>query len=210
MENKEYLLAIRKNHNVYDPVEWKQFLGYKGQNINNLKDIDDFTSNINESYLRSLLVKLNMRTKEEVDKNFNIIHYENKAVRELAFGPMFKENADFRTPEAIIEFLKQNRYDKDILNRIYNLFRYFNKTMEQSPAFKDFIQGINNLDPNNLEVLNNLYYIDYFELRNLGIYISKNLVTKEINNITELPQIEIDDNTIIKEKELIKEIKEVA
>ena len=42
------------------------------------------------------------------------------------------------------------------------------------------------------------------------MFISKNLVTKEMNNITELPQVEIDDNTIIKEKELIKEIKEVA
>ena len=203
MENKRYLLAIKKIHWQPEPIDWSQFPNYKNQDINDLKNIDDFTSEINEDYLRHLLVELNMNNPEELTEDFVIRHYENGALRDLIYGPMFKDNADFKTSSAIIEFLIQNKYDKDILNRIYNIFKNFNKTMGQTPAFKDFIHALNNLDPENLVPLNNLHYIDYVELRSLGMFISKNLISKVKNNINEIPEIIPPEEKDI-QKELMK------
>jgi len=179
MEYKKYLLAIQKVKNEPEPIDWSLFPNYENQDINDIKNIDDFTAGISESYLRHILVELNMNNLEELTEGFVICHWEKGARRTLTSGVMFKEHSTFRTPAAIIEFLTQNRYDKEILNRIYNIFRYFNKTTEQSPAFKDFLHELNNLDPENLTVLNNLHYVDYIELRSLGMFISKVLVKKE-------------------------------
>ena len=202
MDEKKYLLAIRKNHNVPDPVEWWLFPDYNGGKIDSLKDIDDFTSKISEEYLRNLLIESNMKTSEEITKQFIISHYENGAHRELDYGPCFQENSSFLTPYAVIEFIKQNINDKNLLNRIYNAF---NKIMEKTPGFEDFLNAVNNLNTKNLRELNNLYYVDYLELRSLGMFISKILVPKLTNNIIPFPKSTNNDVKTVK-KELIKEI----
>ena len=176
----KYLLALERNHNNYLPIDWNLLPNYNGAPVNELPQIDAYTSLLSENDLKKLLLNANMISDEESTKNTVIIYY-NDGYRKLNFGPCFRENKGYLSKEYIYNCLLDNAKNKEFLNRIYNAF---SKYHDKSPAFQDLLTAINHLTEDNLYQLNNINYIDYEELRSLGMFISSlmpKIQFKEVN-----------------------------
>ena len=121
LEERKYLLAIKRNNNDYLPLEWNLFSFYCGENIYDLESIDNFTKSLTRINLIQKAVGENILDIREKFESFTIIYYEKGKYRELKEGPIFKEDIQtLLTEEGFIQYIV-NSTDKEALNFVYNL-----------------------------------------------------------------------------------------
>ena len=194
-----YSLVLKNQYNQPLPIEWDLLPDYNGENIYSLEAIDLYTSKMSEEDLRYVLLnEFGYDTSKQ--KMAIISKVGDYKATEIDYGVCFKENKQFLNAEFVLNCIKENINDKNFLNRIYN---EFNKMQDKSPAFEDLISVIHRT-PIMENELNNIYYIDYIELRSLGMFISTLLPPKyeneEIKN-----NIHYTTPDVIIKKDLTKE-----
>ena len=162
----KYSLAIEWKPNNYLPIEWNLLSNYNGAPVDELAGIDSFTLGMTEEQFRLIL---DTEFCFEPDKKIVIYFIENGFKRQLPYGPCFSDKKPYLDKEFIYNYLLSNAKEKTILNKIFNAC---NKFSDKTPAFHDLLSAINNLKPENINALNNIHYIDYIELRSLGMFIT--------------------------------------
>ena len=170
----QYKLVMKNGNNNYQPFDFELLDSYNNENLNDLKGIDEFTSNYDDDLqLKYDLFAANFIEYSDLDKPFKIIYYENSRIRESKYGLSFKNSKDYLDSDKIIEFLNNNITNPLVLNKIYNEFQ--NKE-QKSPALIIVLNVLKNV--RKAENLKNIYYVKflpYEEIRNLGLYIFREL-----------------------------------
>lgn len=174
--NRNYILAIRRAHNNYLPLDLSIL---NLPNLNTLEAIDSFTKNISKEELVNIIITNDIAQEDELFEDFTIIFKEKGKIRELSEGTCFMDDANFLNPYAIIDFIYNNYHNKILINKIYN---YLNtKTASDQASEIKFI--LNNLsrfaekgDKAVKIVLNKLYDVEYEIIRQLGMYIKKTII----------------------------------
>lgn len=161
----KYSLAIEWKPNNYLPIEWWTLSSFNISSRDDLSAIDAFTTTISEKEFKFLLTS---EFGYDANKKIVINFFEQGQIRELDFGPCFSDKSLYLNKNYIMNILLQNRNNKVFMNRIYN---EFNKMVDKSPAFRDLISSLNRFDAENINAFSNIHYIDYSELRTLGMFL---------------------------------------
>ena len=188
-------LSIRRGKNSFSPIEWTKLEINNNPNANqfSLEDIDSFTSTITDVTLIKELIDENFLSLDDFMSSIEIIYHENGNTRTIPEGPCFIDDSEFLDKNNIINFITLNITDLQLINKIYN---YLNKYVkEDNHNYAKFVTLLNRVheivkeqDLNKIEALTRLVakYInelEYQEIRRIGMYISKNLVSaKTVEN----------------------------
>ena len=148
----KYMLAIKRDNKDYLPIELKLTKFYNGEDLTNIKGIDELTSKINELELIEELLLQNLVTLDDKYRSFVIIFVEKGRFRELKESPCFKTNSYL--------------FDENIITD-YIQFAFILKNIEH------FIEK----GENAIRIaLNHYYEIPYEEKRKLSYYISTKII----------------------------------
>lgn len=142
MDNRQYVLAIKRNNNDYLPLEWQLTPFYHGEPLSTLEGIDTFTKPISDVDLLVSLIDANMLDPEERFQSFAIIYQEKGRIRELKDGAIFF-NYPIVKEDEFIYFILNNMQNKKLINRIYNVCATIHIVDESLEKFK---LSINNLE----------------------------------------------------------------
>lgn len=172
---RKYLLAIERNHNDYIPIEWNLSLVNNSQDITSLEEIDKLTGSISEDALKSQFISENLLSEDVIEKPLAIIFEENGKTRKLSSGIVTTEEKESLEITNISDFLINNIRRRQLMNRIYNKF----KDKDVSPALKIVLNNINGFQENFIfrfmDSLNMMSQIPYEELRELALFIKRDL-----------------------------------
>lgn len=177
IEDKTYMLVIKRDNKDYLPLEWNLFNNYNKENLNTLEGIDIFTTKTTKIDLLKEAISKNILSLDEKFRDFAIIYNEKGKTRELKEGPIFKEDKDVLNPNNIITFISVNIDNKEFINTIITLLKDNKKEIEE---FKYILKNINTFASrgNNaivaaLSTYNNLSYYDkrYLSIQIYNRYI---------------------------------------
>ncbi len=185
LSNRAYLLAIKRNNNDYLPLEWHLLDIYSGENLLTLEGIDSFTKKITRLDLINAILRANIVDKEEQYQGFAIIYHEKGKYRELKDGPIFKEDTNILSINAIIGYIITNIDNKQNLSEIYNICN-LNIEDKKLEEIKYIIRNIDYFKIQGekvtyaaLSVLNDL---SYAIKRSIIIKLSRKIIEKCLNN----------------------------
>jgi hypothetical protein len=65
MENRKYLLVIKRNNKDYLPLEWNLTSYYGGENLHTIEGIDQFTSKMTQGELIADIINNNIVSGKE-------------------------------------------------------------------------------------------------------------------------------------------------
>lgn len=181
MENKNYLLVIKRQNNDFVSVEWQYSKLYQGENLYTLEGIDSFTRRIEKKELIKSLIEENLADPNERFEKFAIIYKSKNKTRELKEGIIFKEDNAIYSEDDLIKFIIKNKDNKDVINKIYNLLN----PKEDEDKIKEFKFIIKNLDiftqkgENGLKAaLSTFKNISYEKKRSIILKITDNIILK--------------------------------
>lgn len=204
INNRSYLLAIKRNNNNYLPLEWHLLDFYAGENLHTLEGIDSFTKKVTRFKLITSALKANIVDENEHFQEFVIIYHEKGKYRELKDGPIFQEDTDILTINAIIGYIITNLDNHQALSEIYNICN-LNIEDKKLEEVKYIIKNIDYFKSQGekvtyaaLSILNDL---DYSIKRSILIKTSRKIVRKYLNN---------DENPTLLKREFSKNEEKVA
>jgi len=182
----KYSLSLMRGKNNYLPIDWVRLSNNNQSSLYSLHDIDEYTSNITKEDLLNDLLSNNLITENEVECPIVIILYENGASRILHEGPCFIEDKEYLDRNNIKNYIIENIYDRQLINKIYN---YIKNTKDQATLnFANLLNYSGEILKSNGEIgyiaicdliKGYIRNLDYSYLRKLGMYISKNLIERE-------------------------------
>ena len=183
----KYSLALMRGKNNFLPVDWVRLnTEYAHSFLYSLRDIDQFTSTITKEDLLNDLLSKNLISEKEVACPVVIIFYENEGTRILQEGPCFMEDKDYLDYHTINTYIKDNIYNRQLINKIYNDIK--NTTEVSVLNFANLLNYSGEILKSKGEIgsiavldLIDTYMkaLDYPALRKIGMYIAKNLIEKE-------------------------------
>ena len=174
----QYMLVIRVDKNNYRPLEWEQLPEYNKEDLTSLEGIDQFTSKQKEYNLLSDIMDKSLVEPNDFFQSFAIIYREKGRVREVKEGVIFIEESNSINDKEIINLIKNNYSNKNLINHIINIL---NKNNEQQ-INKELIVILKNLNffaeksKNALiAALDKYKELPYKEKRTIGLNILKKL-----------------------------------
>lgn len=174
----QYMLVIRVDKNNYRPLEWEQLPEYNKEDLTTLEGIDQFTSKQKEYILLSDIMDNSLVEPNDFFQSFAIIYREKGRVREVKEGVIFIEESNSINDKEIINLIKDNYSNKNLINHIINIL---NKNNEQQTN-KELIVILKNLNffaeksKNALiAALDKYKELPYKEKRTIGLNILKKL-----------------------------------
>lgn len=174
----QYMLVIRVDKNNYRPLEWEQLPEYNKEDLTSLEGIDQFTSKQKEYNLLSDIMDKSLVEPNDFFQSFAIIYREKGRVREVKEGVIFIEESNSINDKEIINLIKNNYSNKNLINHIINIL---NKNNEQQTN-KELIVILKNLNffaeksKNALiAALDKYKELPYKEKRTIGLNILKKL-----------------------------------
>lgn len=174
----QYMLVIRVDKNNYRPLEWEQLPEYNKEDLTTLEGIDQFTSKQKEHILLSDIMDNSLVEPNDFFQSFAIIYREKGRVREVKEGVIFIEESNSINDKEIINLIKDNYSNKNLINHIINIL---NKNNEQQTN-KELIVILKNLNffaeksKNALiAALDKYKELPYKEKRTIGLNILKKL-----------------------------------
>ena len=175
----KYMLAIKRDNKDYLPIELKLTKFYNGEDLTNIKGIDELTSKINELELIEELLLQNLVTLDDKYRSFVIIFVEKGRFRELKESPCFKTNSYLFDENIITDYIQNNISNKSILNNIINICETKFKAKETF-EFAFILKNIEHFiekGENAIRIaLNHYYEIPYEEKRKISYYISTKII----------------------------------
>ncbi len=170
-----YQLVMKKANNNYQPFDLKLFKNYEGEDLTSIIGIDNFTTKYkNEDELKKDLLEANFINIYDLEKDLLIVYYENEKWREEKFGLLFQDDKNIIAVETIINFLKENINNPQVLNIIYNKFNNNKYKSMYLEILLDVLKNIKVAIKNNkLKNINAVKFLPYIERRNLGIFINQ-------------------------------------
>lgn len=184
MQEKNYLLVIKRDNNNYLSVEWNLTKYYERENLYSLSGIDNFTRKVTRSNLLNELLKENLIEPTEKYIGFVIIYKSNGKTRELKEGTIFKDDNYILSEDDLIYFILENISNKSLINEIFNLcnIKDTDKNLEE---FKFILKHIDLFQIKGLNAvkiaLQRFKNISYDKKRNIIIKISNKVIPKIIN-----------------------------
>lgn len=186
MENRKYLLVIKRNNKDYLPLEWNLTSYYGGENLNTIEGIDQFTSKMTQGELIADIINNNIVSGKERFIKFAIIYSENGRIRELREEVIFQDKVAICNDLATIKFLVSNYRNKEMLNNIITKFNLEN----ESPELQQFIlliKNIKNMPINNIQEViakfETFLNLSYNDKRKVNVVISRQNIVKEDKDI---------------------------
>lgn len=180
MQEKKYLLAIRRGKNDYLPLEWELTNIYKNQDLNSLEGIDSFTCSVSKDELLKNVLKENIVEGINDTVSFCIIFVEKDRFREVKEGVIFKEKKEILNFN-IVNYIIDNIKDKKVINMIYNICDIKNGSVELT-NFKLVIKNIDIFLQKGVRylkvALNSFNDLSYEERRVIIIKIYEKLISK--------------------------------
>ena len=174
----QYMLVIRVDKNNYRPLEWEQLPEYNKEDLTTLEGIDQFTCKQKEYKLLSDIMDKSLVEPNDFFQSFAIIYREKGRVREVKEGVIFIEESNSINDKEIINLIKDNYSNKNLINHIINIL---NKNNEQQTN-KELIVILKNLNffaeksKNALiAALDKYKELPYKEKRTIGLNILKKL-----------------------------------
>lgn len=174
----QYMLVIRVDKNNYRPLEWEQLPKYNKEDLTTLEGIDKFTSKQKEYKLLEDIMNKSLVEPNDLFQSFAIIYREKGRVREIKDGVIFAEDASSINDNEIINLIKDNYNNKNLINHIINIL---NKNKDQQ-INKELIIILKNLDffaekSKNaiIAALDKYKELPYKEKRTIGLNILKKL-----------------------------------
>ena len=174
----QYMLVVKVDKNNYRPLEWQQLPSYNKEDLTTLEGIDTFTSKLQEYELMEELLNKHIVEPDDLFQKFSIIYKEKGKVREIKEGTIFIDKADSIDDKIIINTLKDNYNNKNLINHITNIL---NKN-SNNKINQELMIILKNLDyfaekSKNalLAALDKYKELPYKEKRLLGINIIKKL-----------------------------------
>ena len=174
----QYMLVIRVDKNNYRPLEWEQLPEYNKEDLTSLEGIDQFTSKQKDYNLLSDIMDKSLVEPNDFFQSFAIIYREKGRVREVKEGVIFIEESNSINDKEIINLIKDNYSNKNLINHIINIL---NKNNEQQTN-KELIVILKNLNffaeksKNALiAALDKYKELPYKEKRTIGLNILKKL-----------------------------------
>jgi hypothetical protein len=172
------MLVIRVDKNNYRPLEWEQLPEYNKEDLTTLEGIDQFTSKQKDYNLLSDIMDKSLVEPNDFFQSFAIIYREKGRVREVKEGVIFIEESNSINDKEIINLIKDNYSNKNLINHIINIL---NKNNEQQTN-KELIVILKNLNffaeksKNALiAALDKYKELPYKEKRTIGLNILKKL-----------------------------------
>lgn len=172
---RKYLLAIERRPNDYIPISWNFSLLCNQKDINSLEEIDNLTSSTDEILLKVQFISENLLNEEYLHNPLVIIFEENGKTRKLPSAIVNNDEKKALNIFYIYNFLLNNIRQRKIMNRIYNKF----KDKKVSDDLDLILKNINNYQEFEnaifVESLSKLSSLSYEEIRELGLFIKRDL-----------------------------------
>ncbi len=170
-----YQLIMKKGNKNYQPFDLQLLNKYDGEELTTLEGIDNFTTKYkNENELKEDLLAANFINVYDLEKDLLIVYYENENWREEKFGLLFQDDKNIIEVDTIINFLKENINNPQVLNIIYNKFNNNKYKSMYLAILLDVLKNVKIAIKNNkLENIKAVKFLPYVERRNLGIFINQ-------------------------------------
>lgn len=154
-------LIIEKRHGDFVPIDISLLSGdfYNG---NSIQELDSFTSLYEKNELLGLIIKSNIIPEDYLDGHLFVL---NEFKYKLPVK--YKNMEDF----SITEFLYNNLNNKEILNKVYNI--YVSNTKEEPSKHVEFNNYIKEQDLKNIVI--SIKVLPYLKYRNILFYIKDKL-----------------------------------
>jgi len=172
MNDKRFVLVTEDKPNSFEPIYWSQ------NDLYDLKSIDKYTSMYDKEDFNNMLSNNNLVSDKE--HNYAII-YNDKGIRKLKDGVLFKNDYINDFYVYISEFLKKNKNNSQLLNNIYQKLQS-DKLISNSAKRILYVIFINRSVEDKIfnAILNDLNELSYVDLRIMYVCIFKN--TELLNN----------------------------
>ena len=175
---KDYRLAIKRGNKDYLPLEWNLVSTYNGEDLTTLEGIDAFTTKTDIPGLFQEIIDKAIIDPEEKVQDVSIIFYEKGNIREVPHGAIFNEFQGKINSNTLVEFIKENIHNKQLMNKIYNFLTKYqgNKPIDE---LRLFLQNTNVFLAKGEKYINvaldSTKDIEYETLRNIVLYIELTL-----------------------------------
>lgn len=179
MNNRKYLLVVKRGKNDYVPIDWHILKSYNNENLNTLEGIDEFTTKHDKLSLINEIVNNNILTLNDLFQEFAIIYPEKGKNRQLKEGVIFQDKKEYLNINNVISIIINNVNDKQFINNLSNLckdenikvqeFKYILKNIE---IFRE--KGLNAI----IAAISKFEEIPYDIRRKLSFYIIDKLNTR--------------------------------
>ena len=115
---RNYYLVIRVGKNSFLPIDWRETSFYEGENLYTLQGIDKFTSKILSIDLLKECLRLNLLKADDLFSSLEILYIENGKNHTIKEGPIFLEDNYVMGEDMLIEYIINNRNNKETINNI--------------------------------------------------------------------------------------------
>lgn len=139
MNNKKYLLVVKRGNNDYMPIDWHILKSYNNENLNTIEGIDTFTTKHDKLSLINELIDNNILSLDDYFQEFAIIYPEKGKNRLVKEGVLFKDKKEYLNINNIISIIINNINDKQFINNLSNLCKDENIKVQE---FKYILKNI--------------------------------------------------------------------
>lgn len=186
-DDRKYYLVVRVGKNSFMPIDWTQTNFYHGENLYSLSGIDKYTSQILSLNLMDEIMHQGLMSPDDLFSSFEILYIENNTNHTVKEGPIFKEDEHILSEDELIEFIIENRDNKETINNILMQCN-IKETDEILENFKTTLRNIvffeNDIDRlrNSLRIFKQL---SYFQKRKISIRVSNSIILKSKEKVYE-------------------------
>jgi len=186
-DDRKYYLVVRVGKNSFMPIDWTQTNFYHGENLYSLSGIDKYTSQILSLNLMDEIMHQGLMSPDDLFSSFEILYIENNTNHTVKEGPIFKEDEHILSEDELIEFIIENRDNKETINNILMQCN-IKETDEILENFKTTLRNIvffeNDIDRlrNSLRIFKQL---SYFQKRKISVRVSNSIILKSKEKVYE-------------------------
>ena len=186
-DDRKYYLVVRVGKNSFMPIDWTQTNFYHGENLYSLSGIDKYTSQILSLNLMDEIMHQGLMSPDDLFSSFEILYIENNSNHTVKEGPIFKEDEHILSEDELIEFIIENRDNKETINNILMQCN-IKETDEILENFKTTLRNIvffeNDIDRlrNSLRIFKQL---SYFQKRKISVRVSNSIILKSKEKVYE-------------------------
>jgi len=186
-DERKYYLVVRVGKNSFMPIDWSQTNFYHGENLYSLSGIDKYTSQILSLNLMDEIMHQGLMSPDDLFSSFEILYIENETNHTVKEGPIFKEDEHILSENELIEYIINNRNNKEIINNILMQCN-IKETDEVLDEFKRVLRNISYYEDDIDRLRNSLNIfkqLSYFQKRRISIRVSNSTILKSQEKVYE-------------------------
>ncbi len=186
-DDRKYYLVVRVGKNSFMPIDWTQTNFYHGENLYSLPGIDKYTSQILSLNLMDEVMHQGLMSPDDLFSSFEILYIENDINHTVKEGPIFKEDDHILSEDELIEYIIDNRSNKELINNVLMqcniketdvVLDAFKETLRKISFYEDDIERLRE----NLSIFKKL---TYFQKRRISMRVSNNIILKTKEKVYE-------------------------